>query len=227
MPRSSHAASCSGSTARPTSGTNAMRPSPAVARIEATVAITTHDQHHAEDAATSRRWPQTNVSARRTPRAHADVLDRHDHLRHQVEEVDERDPDDQHARRQRGRRPSSRAARRVAGQRVAAEDERRDRRPRSARRRAAGRARCGRSGATAAAQSVEERLDARRRARGAAPRAQRRPLDRARRALGFGEQRDGAPLDDERAACDPPTKHEQRDADEGGERRRARASARR
>ena len=30
--------------------------------------------------------------------AHADVLDGHDHLRQQIEEVDERDPDDQDAR---------------------------------------------------------------------------------------------------------------------------------
>ena len=49
MPRSSQAASCSGSTASPTSGTNAISPSPAVARIDAAVGDHHDDQDDAED----------------------------------------------------------------------------------------------------------------------------------------------------------------------------------
>ena len=55
MPRSSQAASCSGSTASPTSGTNAISPSPAVARIDATVASTTISSTTPKIPATSRR----------------------------------------------------------------------------------------------------------------------------------------------------------------------------
>ena len=81
---------------------------------------------------------------------HADVLDRDHHLRHQVEEVQHRDPDDQHARRQRRRHRPAEQDRGVLGQRVAAEARTPGRPPPSARTSAAGRGRCGRSAATAA-----------------------------------------------------------------------------
>ena len=104
---------CSGITARPTIGTNAMRPRPAVARMDAAVASSDEHQHDAEDAGdlADARCARSRTT-RRDRGAHADVLDGHHDLRQQIEEVDERDPHDHGARRGRRRSPSSRAARR-------------------------------------------------------------------------------------------------------------------
>ena len=111
--------------ARPTSGTNAIRPRPAVARIDATVASTTSSSTTPKMPATSRRLRADELRhAARIACADADVLDRDRHLRQQVEEIDQRDPDHQRARRQRAPRTSSRGARRIPGERVAADDER-------------------------------------------------------------------------------------------------------
>ena len=60
--------------------------------------------------------------------AQPDVVDRHHDLRHEVEEVDERDPDDDGARRgRRDDRPPQQHAD-VVGERVAAEEQARSRR---------------------------------------------------------------------------------------------------
>ena len=191
MPRSSQAASWSGRTASPTSGTNAISPRPAVARIDAAVAITTPISTTPKTAATSRRWPQTNVKASRAPLAHADVLDRDHHLGHQVEEVQDRQPHDQHARRgRRGDGPPEQDGR-IVGQRVAAEDERQvDRRGQ----------RVHDQQADADAEVAppqpraagEERVDADDVGAAEGLEPQRRLLDRTGRPFGLREQRDHA-----------------------------------
>ena len=73
--------------------------------------------------------------------AHADVLDRDHHLRQQVEEVHERDPDDQRRSRRARSRPSTRAGRRSSRPARSRRRRTRDRPRRSPRRRAAGRRR--------------------------------------------------------------------------------------
>ena len=143
--------SCSGSTTKPASGTNAIKPRPAVARIDATVASTTNSSTtpkiagHLAQVAPHERERQPH--ALRT----LDVLDRDHHLRHQVDEVHDR-----RARRSAtleavnaASGPAEQDAG-VAGQCVAAEHRSEVGHRRAARRRAAGRARAGRSAATSA-----------------------------------------------------------------------------
>ena len=69
-----------------------------------------HEQHDAEDGGDLAQMAPDERQGQAHAGAHAHVLDRDHHLRHQVEEVDERDPDDQ-ARSTPARRPRSRPSR--------------------------------------------------------------------------------------------------------------------
>ena len=85
---------CSGTTTKPTSGTNAIRPTPdqasADARVAATSIASTTRKTPAELAVLARE--RTRVTALRGAR-HADVLGRDRDLQQQVQQVDRRDPD--------------------------------------------------------------------------------------------------------------------------------------
>ena len=61
MPRKIQASSCSGSTARPMNGTNAIKPSAAVARNETPVAATTSARMTPKTRLTPRRCWRTNA----------------------------------------------------------------------------------------------------------------------------------------------------------------------